>query len=85
MPVEYKSRVAHLVDEVTVEDAEPLFEWLETTAAASINLKRCSHLHAAVLQALMQQRPRITATPTDASLLQWLIAADLINKGARDV
>ncbi|MBF9000386.1 hypothetical protein [Vibrio nitrifigilis] len=81
MPIEYKTRVAHLIDSVAVEEAQELFEWIENTPASSINLKRCSHLHTSVLQTLMYEKPKITALPTDPLLLSWLVAADIVSQG----
>lgn len=78
MPVEYKTRVAHLIDSVSVEEAQELFEWLESTPASSINFKRCTHVHTAVLQTLMFAKPKITALPSDETLLSWLCAADVV-------
>ncbi|HDV5518078.1 TPA: hypothetical protein RI782_001513 [Vibrio cholerae] len=81
MPVEYKNRVAYLVDHVGVEEAETLLTWMESTLGSSVNLKHCKHVHSAVLQALMFEKPRVTVLPNDPELKVWLSAANIIGKG----
>jgi hypothetical protein len=81
MPIEYKTRVAHLIDTVGVEDAEALLTWLSDTPACSINLKRCSHIHSAALQAILFEQPKISRLPENQQLLLWLNAAGLIKEG----
>ncbi|EEX66451.1 hypothetical protein V7T16_04610 [Vibrio metoecus] len=81
MPIEYKNRVAYLVDHVGVEEAETLLTWMESTPGSSVNLKHCKHVHSAVLQALMYEKPRVTVLPNDPELKQWLSAANIIGKG----
>jgi hypothetical protein len=81
MPIEYKTKVAVFTGQVGVEEAEELLAWLQTTPASSINLKQCVHVHGAVLQTLMFTEPKITKTPEDPALLEWLQAARVLPEG----
>lgn len=75
MPVEYLKTVARLEGEVSVDDAEQLYEWLLENPKAKINLKTLSHPHSAVLQVLMALRPGVSATPDDEAVGAWLMPA----------
>jgi len=67
-----KKTVAVLEGVCSVEEAEPLLEWLAERRGAKVNLKRCDHMHTAVFQVLLALRPRVSALPEDPFL------ADLI-------
>jgi hypothetical protein len=56
----------------TVEEAMPLLEFLQANAAARINLRACTHIHAAALQVLLATAAKITALPDDEFLKRWL-------------
>jgi hypothetical protein len=58
---------------VSVEDAEPLANWLRQTPGGAVDLGACTHLHTAALQALASARPRIAVAPTDHFLLTWIV------------
>lgn len=72
MPIEYRKNRVVFRDEVTVEEAEGLLEWLQTRPAAKADLSACSHLHTASLQVLMAARTRIANWPSNAELRAWL-------------
>ena len=72
MPIQYDGNVAALVDQCPVEEAIQLAEWLQDTPEAAVDLSKCSHLHAAVLQTLLALAPRIEAGFSDARLVRWL-------------
>ena len=72
MPIQYDGSVAALVDQCPVEEAIQLAEWLHDTPEASVDLSRCGHLHAAVLQTILALAPRIQAGFSDARLERWL-------------
>ena len=68
MSVRFGKKVAYLEGVCSVEDAEPLLEWLQSHPKGRLNLKTCKHVHAAVLQVLMATDPRVSAPPTSAFL-----------------
>lgn len=53
MPIEFAENRAILKDIVTIEDAEPLFEWLLHIDEATIDMSRCEHIHTAILQLIL--------------------------------
>jgi hypothetical protein len=71
--IEFRKNLAVFRDAVSVEDAEPLLEWLQKRSAAKIDLSACSHIHPANLQVLMAAKPVISAWPTDGELAAWLM------------
>lgn len=75
MPIEYKTSLALFSDVVSVEDAEPLLNWLQNKSAARVDFSACTHLHPANLQVLMVAKPIITAWPHDEGLTNWLKSA----------
>ena len=64
--------VATLTGVVTVEDAEPLAQWLRETPAAKVRLAACTNLHTAALQALLAARPAVVSSPADPFLARWV-------------
>jgi hypothetical protein len=72
MPVKFKKNHVSLVGEVVVDDAESLFAWLTSHATAQIDASEASHLHAAVLQAIVASRRPITNMPADPFLATCL-------------
>jgi hypothetical protein len=72
MPIEFKRNRAIFRDEVSVEEAEGLLEWLQNRSAAKVDLSACSHMHTANLQVLMTAKARITGWPKNAELRAWL-------------
>ena len=72
MPVAYKKNRAIFRDDVNVEEAERLLEWLQNTTAASADLAACSHLHTACLQVMMAAHVTIVQWPQNAELRSWL-------------
>lgn len=71
MAIEYKKQVAHLKDLIGAEEADTLFAWLQNTPKATLNLSKCTHLHAAVLQVLLFLQPSIVL-PENTALADWL-------------
>ena len=75
-----RDRVATLSGVLTVDEVEPLVAWLRATAKASVNLRECTHLHTAALQALLFFRPKVSSSPRDpflaAHVLPWVTSAD---------
>lgn len=72
MPIEFKKNRAIFRDEVTVEEAEGLLEWLQTRPTAKADLSALSHLHTANLQVLMAAKIGIYNWPRNNELRAWL-------------
>jgi hypothetical protein len=72
MPIEFKKNRALFRDEVSVEEAEALLEWLQTRPTAKVDLSACSHLHTANLQVLMTAKAGVSNWPKNAELRSWL-------------
>lgn len=73
MSIQYKKTVALIEGICTIEDAEPLLDWILTNPKGKINLKQCEHLHTAILQVLMALKPDISVWPEEGSPAFWLV------------
>ena len=72
MPIEFKKNRVLFRDEVSVEEAEGLLEWLQTRPTAKADLSACGHLHTANLQVLMTAKAAISSWPKNVKLRAWL-------------
>ena len=72
MPIEFKRNRVLFRDEVSVEEAEGLLEWLQNKSSAKVDLSECGHMHTADLQVLMTAKARVTGWPRNAELRAWL-------------
>jgi hypothetical protein len=72
MPVTFTKTMARMVDVCTVEEAMPLLDFLKSTPKARVDLSACVYLHTALLQLLLQARPKISGWPTEPLLARWL-------------
>jgi hypothetical protein len=72
VPVTLNRHVATLTGVVTVDDAEPLAQWLRGTTRPKVRLTGCTHLHTAALQALLAARPAIVGRVADPFLARWI-------------
>ena len=72
MPIEFKKNRAVFRDEVSVEEAEGLLEWLQNKPAAKVDLSALSHIHTASLQGLMAAKTDVANWPKDLVLRSWL-------------
>lgn len=76
MPLQFGSRTAILSGVVTIDDTESLATWLRTCGSARtparVDLAAATHLHTAVLQAMMAARVQVSASPTDPFLRAWV-------------
>ena len=75
MPIEFTGDRVIFRDVASVEEAEPLLEWLQKAPDAKIDLAACVHLHTANLQVLMAARPGIASWPENTELRTWLETA----------
>ena len=58
----------------TVEEAEPLLQMLVAAPGASLDWRRCTHLHTAVIQVVFAARPKLSGPCGDAWVEKWLVA-----------
>jgi hypothetical protein len=72
MPIEFKNNTAKLIDLVSVEDAEALFNWLLERKKPKMDLSELCHIHIACLQLLLVFKPEIIAHPEKEDLKYWL-------------
>jgi ABC-type transporter Mla MlaB component len=72
MPVEFKNNTAKLIDLVSIEDADALFNWLLERKKPKMDLSELSHIHTACLQLLLVFKPEIIAHPEQEDLKYWL-------------
>jgi hypothetical protein len=79
--ISYDKKLAEFTDAISIEDAEILLEWLKKTPKSRLDLKQCTHLHAAILQVMMAANPIIAAWPQAEHLRAWLQAALNQHKG----
>ena len=68
MPVELRNGVATVSGVLTVDEVEPLVAWLRCTPRPRVNLRQCTHLHTAGLQALIAFGAKISSAPADPFL-----------------
>ena len=74
MAIEFNDAVVKFEGHCRLEEASALFEWLEQTPAAKIDLTDCERIHTAILQILMVAKPELLASPANPFLKQWLLA-----------
>jgi hypothetical protein len=74
MPFTTQEKQLTAGEQLSVEDAEVLLEWLLKHPQGQVDLSACEHLHAANLQVLMAARPKIIAWPQTPRLADWLLA-----------
>lgn len=74
MPLVAKTKVVHLIDTCSAEDAEVLLQWLIEHPRGKVNLKKCQHIHTAVLQVIMVTSANISVAPDDDQLAIFLRA-----------
>jgi hypothetical protein len=76
VPLQLGSRTAALAGVVGIDETEPLVAWLRDRgrgrAPVRIHLGACTHLHSAVLQALLAARVQISVPPVDPFLRTWV-------------
>lgn len=75
MSMRYRNKTIELTDTVAVEEAEALLALLQKHPTAKLDLKACTHLHAACLQVLMATRLTVKNWPEEPRLANWLHSA----------
>jgi hypothetical protein len=81
MPIDLTGPVAVLEGHCSVEEAEPLLEWLRAAPAPAVDLSACAHAHTAVLQVLLALRPALAAAPADEFLARLCAGNGLAARG----
>jgi hypothetical protein len=72
MGVRLDGNIVRLEGRCNVEDAEPLFGWLQEDPVRTVNIAEAEHLHAAVVQVLMVLRPAMSGSSRDAFIRDWI-------------
>lgn len=75
MSVVIKNNRAHLEGICTLEEVEPLLNWLSEHPGGEVELGNCKNLHAAVLQTLLAGKAECKSWPTDPTICLWVKAA----------
>jgi hypothetical protein len=61
-----------LIDVCGAEEALEFVDLLLKAERPTINLSRCTHLHAALLQTVIAFKPAVSAQPTAPFLQKWI-------------
>ena len=73
MSIEYTEDRAVFKDTVSVDEAEPLLDWITSLDEAVVDLSECTHIHTSVMQVLMAAEDlRVEKLPGDKSFRDWL-------------
>ncbi len=75
MPINVRKTGVNLTGVCTVEDAEPLLQWMIAHPGGNVQMKDCVNVHSAVLQTLIAGQAKCVGRPADPSLCAWLDAA----------
>ncbi len=75
MGMRYHDKVIELSDVLGVEEAEELLTLVQKHPKAELDLRACTHMHAACLQVLMAARPGVMAWPQEIWFACWLRTA----------
>ncbi len=74
MPLRFENSTVYFESECMVEEALTLVEYLRTHEDVRIDMKDCSYVHTAVLQALAASSPKEVELPFAAQLARWVRA-----------
>jgi hypothetical protein len=72
MALAFEHNEIWLIDGCGAEEALELVDLLSKAERPTINLSRCTYLHAALLQTVLAYKPAITAGPTEPFLQRWI-------------
>jgi hypothetical protein len=75
MSIEYGKSKAVFREDVGIDEAEELVQWLHRTPAGKVDLSACAHMHPANLQVLMTANVAISAWPDPPTWRMWLESA----------
>jgi hypothetical protein len=75
MPIRYEGDTAVLHGLCTVEEAEPLLEFVRAVAGARVDATEVDHVHTAIVQVLMAARADVKHSFTDPVLIACLAMA----------
>lgn len=75
MPIQYDEDVALLEDVCIIEEADDLKQWINAHPQGTINLKKCTHLHAAIVLVLLALKPTLSQPSEDSFINSWIVPA----------
>jgi len=75
MPIIERKTTASLQGICTIDDNEPLIQWLLAHPRGKVQLKDCVNLHSAIVQTLMMGQVQCLSWPADTNLREWLQTA----------
>jgi hypothetical protein len=75
MPIKLGKQTATFSGAIRIEEVDGLVAWLRETPKPTVNLRRCTHLHTAVLQSLLAAGATVSAQPEDRFLHSWVLPA----------
>jgi hypothetical protein len=73
MPIKLGKQTAAFSGAIRIEEVDGLVAWLRETPKPSVNLRRCTHLHTAILQCLLVAGVTVSAQPEDQFLHSWAL------------
>lgn len=68
MPIALTDDRAVLSETCVIEEADSLLAWIKEHPGGVVDMERCNHMHAAILQVLLAARPTFGSPPEDAFL-----------------
>jgi hypothetical protein len=83
VPIALHDRIATLTGTVTVDDAEAFAAWLRTTDEPGVDLRDCTRMHTAILQAIVVFQPMVIARPADTFLAAIDLSSRLTSPSSR--
>lgn len=75
MSIEYGESKAHFCQEVGIDEAEELLQWLQKTPGAEVDLSDCAYMHPANVQVLLASKANVVAWPGPPTWRMWLESA----------
>lgn len=73
MAIKLGKRTATFTGAIRIEEVDELAAWLRTTPEPTVNLRRCTHLHTAVLQCALAAGVSVSSPPEDPFLRSWVL------------
>jgi hypothetical protein len=73
MALQFVGNEIWLIDDCGAEEALELVDLLLKAERPTINLSRCSNMHAALLQTFLAYKPAVSAEPAEPFLRRWIL------------
>jgi hypothetical protein len=81
MPANFTKKRAKLSGDCTVDEAEDIFSWMRKTQNGDVDVAGVSHLHAAVLQAIMATQCKVIGAPQDLFVAECMRQTNIQQTG----